>query len=207
MWRGIKSLDDWKNATQPIKLGSTSGAGDLAHDVPKLLSKLGGLKVKIVVGHKGGNPDMKLAAERGEIAGFCGSIEATRIVWGDAIDSGKANVLIQIAEKPDPMIPDVPTARSMLSDDNWSLLAASVANPGRMTRVFAFPPGTSSDKIKLIRKALLDTFADPKFLTDAKKARVSVNPVSGEEVEKLVKEMHGLSPATIDRLKNTLSSQ
>ncbi|TFH42172.1 MAG: hypothetical protein E4H01_13875 [Lysobacterales bacterium] len=204
---GIKSIDDWRNAKEPVKFGAISRQGDLAHDIPKLLSALAGLPVKIVVGHKGGNPDMKLAAERGEIAGFCASIEATRIVWGEALDAGTAQVLIQIAENPDPMIPDVPTAKKLVSDEDWLLFAAAVANPGRMTRVFAFPPGTPDDKVQLMRKALMETFADPDFRAEAKKLKVSVNPVSGEEVERLVAQMHSLPPATIERLKELLSGE
>ena len=204
---GIKSIEDWRNAKEPVKLGAISRRGDMAHDIPKLLSKLAGFPVKIVIGHKGGNPDMKLAAERGEIAGFCASIEATRIVWGEALDAGTAQVVIQISAKPDPMIPNVPTAKKLVSSKDWLLFAAAIANPGRMTRVFAFPPGTPDDKVQLMRKALMKTFADPDFRADAKKGKVSVNPVSGEEVEGLVAQMHSLPPATIKRLNDFLSSQ
>lgn len=203
---GITSLEDWKNAKEPVKWGAVSRSGDLAYGVAKLLKELAGLPTQIVIGHQGGNNEMKLAAQRGEIAGFCGSLEATRIVWGEAIDSGKANVIVQIAEKPNPKIPDVPMAKDLVTDDDWQLIAAAIVNPAQMTRVFAFPPGTPRDKVRLMRKAMAATYEDPDFIADAKKVGVSVNPVSGEEVERLVNQMHSLSPETIDRLNSLLSN-
>ena len=59
----------------------------------------------------------------------------------------------------------------------------------------------------MMRKARMKTFADPDFRADAKKSKVSVNPVSGEEVEGLVSQMHSLPPATIKRLNEILSGQ
>ena len=38
--------------------------------------------------------------------------------------------------------------------------------------------------------AFMATMKDPEFLADAEKAQLEITPVSGEEVEKLVKELY-----------------
>ena len=50
-------------------------------------------------------------------------------------------------------------------------------------------PGTPPDRVKLLREAFVKTMNDPDILAEAKKARMDVEPTSGEELESLVKEI------------------
>jgi tripartite-type tricarboxylate transporter receptor subunit TctC len=59
-----------------------------------------------------------------------------------------------------------------------------------MGRPFAGPPGIPDDRKRALRKAMEDTLKDPDFLADAKKRKMDVSPVSGEEIEKLVAEVY-----------------
>ena len=65
-----------------------------------------------------------------------------------------------------------------------------------MGRPFCRPPDLPADRVGLLRKAFMDTMKDKDFLADADKSQLEINPVSGEDVEKLVKEVYA-TPADI----------
>ena len=65
-----------------------------------------------------------------------------------------------------------------------------------MGRPYLAPPGLPADRVAVLRKAFMDTMKDKDFLADADKAQLEINPVSGEDVEKLVKEVYA-TPADI----------
>jgi hypothetical protein len=55
-----------------------------------------------------------------------------------------------------------------------------------------------------LRKAFADTLKDPEFLADAKKSKLDIEPVAGEELQKLVQNLYKLDPSTLARLKEVL---
>ena len=66
------------------------------------------------------------------------------------------------------------------------------------------PPATPKDRIQTLRKAFADTLKDPEFLADAKKSKLDIEPVAGEELQKLVQNLYKLDPSTLARLKEVL---
>ena len=65
--------------------------------------------------------------------------------------------------------------------------------------IFA-PPGTPADRVAILRKAFADTFTDPAYLADAKKAAVEVEPIKGETIAAILKEAYGAPQEIKDRL-------
>jgi hypothetical protein len=55
-----------------------------------------------------------------------------------------------------------------------------------------------------MRRALARTVRDPAFLTDTQRSRVEVDPVSGEEIERLVDGLFRMDPAFTARLRAVL---
>jgi tripartite-type tricarboxylate transporter receptor subunit TctC len=205
---GIKNMEDWKSAETPPKLGAIARGAEMAYSMPKLLETQADLPMQIIVGHKDGNPALKLAAERGEIDGFCASLEATTILLGDSLKSGDAHVVVQFGEEANQAIADVPLAKEFINTpDGVDLIRVAVAGPQRLNRAFAFPPGTPAEQVEEMREALMKTFEDPDFLAAAKKSNVNVDPVSGEEVEEVIAQMHAVSEDTLAKLKSILSDQ
>jgi tripartite-type tricarboxylate transporter receptor subunit TctC len=202
---GIKTADDWKNAKTPLKIGATSPGSEVVYASPRTLQTEAKFPMQIIVGHKGGNPALKLAALRGEIDGFCSSLEAANILMHDALKSGEAHIVIQLSDKPDPAIPNIPLAKDYVqTKDGAALIRVAVAGPQRLNRVFAFPPGTSDDKVAIMRKALAETYRDPAFLADAKKVKMNVNPVLGDESEHIIQQIGVDASKVHDRLKAVL---
>ena len=70
------------------------------------------------------------------------------------------------------------------SEDGRKIVQTGVFDYGAIARPYVFPPGTPKDRVAMLRKGLADTYKDPEFLADAKKARLDMSPLSGEEMEK-----------------------
>jgi tripartite-type tricarboxylate transporter receptor subunit TctC len=65
-----------------------------------------------------------------------------------------------------------------------------------MGRPFAAPPGVPADRAQALRRAFDATLKDPAFLAEAEKLKLDVNPVTGEEVDRLIAELYA-SPKDI----------
>ena len=67
-------------------------------------------------------------------------------------------------------------------------------------------PGIPADRVKILREAFMKTVNDPELLDDAKKKRLDLDPVSGEELESLGKEIIAQPPEVIERMKKLLGT-
>jgi tripartite-type tricarboxylate transporter receptor subunit TctC len=63
------------------------------------------------------------------------------------------------------------------------------------------PPDTPKERLETLRKAFAATLRDPEFLAEAKKTKLDIEPVSGEEIEGYVKQIYSMS----DKVKENLS--
>ncbi len=68
--------------------------------------------------------------------------------------------------------------------------------PHNFQRPFMLSPGTPKERLSILRKAFKATLEDPQFLAEAKKSKLVINHVSGEEIEKFVDQMLAISPET-----------
>jgi tripartite-type tricarboxylate transporter receptor subunit TctC len=66
------------------------------------------------------------------------------------------------------------------------------------------PPGTPKTRVQLLRKAFADTLQNPKFLADAKKSNLDLEPIMGEDLEKTVAKLFKISPAVKSDLSKAL---
>ena len=200
---GIISIEQWQAARQPVKLGGV-GPGDASYGMAKVLKEVLGLPVQPIPGYKG-TADIRLAAEGGEIAGGCWQWESIKVIWRSGLETGDANLVLQLVAKPHPELPKVPLAVSLAkTDEARTLLQAAVHDPNSITRPYSLPPGTPKDRVKILQKAFMDTMKDPEFLADAKKSQLDIDPVSPEEVEKTVARFFKLDATLIAKLREIL---
>lgn len=188
---GIKSVDDLK--TGEMTAGGTGPSDDTVQFV-KVINGTVGTKMRPVTGYPGGG-DVLLAMERGEVQGRCGwsysSLLSTRASW---IADKKINILLQLGLHKHPDLPDVPLVMDLpLPDEQKSILKLIFARQV-MGRPYAAPPGIPADRLAALRKAFDETMKDPAFLADAAKSQLELNPVTGEEVQKLVADIYRTPP-------------
>jgi tripartite-type tricarboxylate transporter receptor subunit TctC len=140
--------------------------------------------------------------ERGEVSGRCGwswsSVKSTHKSW---IDDKKMIVLVQLSLTKHPELPDVPLVTDYAKNDEQRAILKMVFARQVMGRPFAAPPNLPEDRIAALRGAFAATMKDPEFLAEADKTDLEINPVSGEEVEKLVKDVYATPAAIVAKAK------
>ena len=206
---GFKSIDDMRNAKEPIRCGSTGTSGT-DYMVARLLEEiLPPLKIHSVLGYPGG-PELDLAIERGEI--FCRTFTVETFFAREPYISWKKNGFVfnpfQTGRRRDPRLADVPTLyehmdRFKTSDSGRRLATVILAN-GTLGRPIFTSPGTPPDRVKILREAFEKMLKDPAFLDDIKKKKFELEPISGAELETIVKEVMSQPAEVIERLKKLL---
>ena len=200
----ITSIEKWQASKSPVKLGGIGGGAP--DDIARMLAATTSLPIQLVAGYKG-TSEIRLAAESGELAGGCWTWDSIRATWSKAIDSGTAVVVLQILAKPHPELPNVPLAINLAkSEEARQLIQVGIQEPSEYYRPYVLPPGTPKDRLQILRKAFQETLRDSELLADAKKARLDIEPVSGEEMAKMVAALFKLDPRTIAKLKDILGT-
>jgi tripartite-type tricarboxylate transporter receptor subunit TctC len=200
---GITDVDKWRASKTPVKLGGVA-PGQTPDNSARILKAALGLPVQVVSGYKG-TSQIRQAAESGEIAGGCWSWESMRVTWKEALKSGAALPVIQIVPKKFEGLDKVPLAIDLAKTaEARSLILAGVQNSSAFARPFALPPGTPKDRVQVLHQAFHSALKDPAFLAEAQKANLSIDPVTGEEMSRLVSEVFALNPATLAKLKEAL---
>ncbi len=198
---GITTFDALRNAKTPVKLGGVA-PGDTTYNTAKLLVAALKLPIQLVAGYKG-TAEVRLAAEAGEVAGGCWQWESIKSIWRQGLDSGNVFVVLQVNSKPHPELPNVANAVDFaLNENSRQLLKFGGHDPAAITRPYAFGPGTPKDRVQMVRNAFVETLKDPEFLADAKKSRLDTDPLTGEEVEKIVAALFQMDKSLVNQLKD-----
>jgi tripartite-type tricarboxylate transporter receptor subunit TctC len=165
-----------------------------------------GTKFKIIMGYPGGN-EINLALEKGEVdirgSNSWSSWKVTRPDWVIGANK-KLNVLVQIGLKRDPQLPDVPLLMELPSDANDKAALRLLSAPTTIGRPLFAPPNVPVDRVKALRAAFDATMKDAAFIEEAKKLKLDLLPVSGEELQKIVEEIVATPPGVVERLKVVL---
>jgi tripartite-type tricarboxylate transporter receptor subunit TctC len=203
-----KTLLDLRKAGEPPRCGA-SGVGSTGFYIPKLLEEIFGLKINLVTGYPGA-ADVDVAVEKNEvhcrgttISAFFGR-EPGR-TWAK---NGFVRFLVQTGDKRNHRLPDTPTIWELMDQEKGTeakrRLARVVLGPGAFGRPILATPGIPSNRVKILREAYTQMLKDPDFLADANKRQWEINPVSGERLEALAKEVINQPPEIIERMKKVM---
>jgi len=200
-----RTLEDLRNAKEPPRCGS-SGTGTTGHYFPRLLEEVFGVKSIIVGGYQGGS-QIDVAVERGEVvcwspvvATFVG--REPYVSWGK---KGFVRVVVQTGKKRDARLGDVPTIWELM--DRYKTPEASrklvqvVITGVALGRPILSSPGISAQRLNTLRQAYAKALTDPELLKEAAKRRWEINPLTGEELESLAKQVIVQPPQVVERMK------
>jgi tripartite-type tricarboxylate transporter receptor subunit TctC len=202
---GITTVEKWMASPTPVKIGSLS-PGTSPENTARILKATLGLPIQLVSGYKG-TAEIRLAAEGGEVAGACWSWESMRATWRNGLEAGDVIPVLQVTARPFPDLPKVPLAIDLAkTDEARRLIAVGVQNAASFARPFVLPPGTPKDRVQVLRRAFQDTLKDSAFLAEAEKAKLTIGPVTGEELERMVAELFTLDAGLVAKLKAILQN-
>jgi tripartite-type tricarboxylate transporter receptor subunit TctC len=202
VWHGtqFQNAEDLKRTK--ARMGATSFGAD-NYVLPTLSNAFLGTKMEIVSGYTAVS-DIFIAGERGELDG--GTCNYSSIAGKeDWIQEKKARILIQFGTERTPALPDVPTAIELATDEIGRRALQTYALKYKAAYPFVFPPGVPGDRVATIRAAFMETMKDPQFIGDAKRLGFDVDPVSGDDITKMMEEVDSAPQESIDRLKKLLS--
>jgi tripartite-type tricarboxylate transporter receptor subunit TctC len=206
-----KSIEDIRKASTPPKCGSTGTAGT-DYILARLLEETLGAKIETVLGYPGGS-EIDLAVEKGEVQ--CRGLTAAPFFGREPFISWRkrnfVNVLLYGGLKRDPRIPDTPTIYEIFDKENTPEESRRVADVilrgGDFGRPWVMPPATPPEVVKTMRAAYAKAMADSALLDEAKKTKLDVEYVPGEELQKLAEKMMSQPPAVVQRVKTLLGKK
>ena len=197
---GVKTIQE---ATQKELFAGISSQNGTSGFYGRILNDVLHTKLKLLVGYPQMN-DTLLAMEKGEVqafpSAFWGSLKANKADW---VREKKLILLVQYGLKPNPELADVPVARDLVkTEDDRQLLDAAMASL-QIARPYMLPPGVPAERVAAVRKAFLDTFADPDFKAEAARAALDLDaqPKTGEDVERIIAETYRAPQRVVDRLR------
>jgi tripartite-type tricarboxylate transporter receptor subunit TctC len=204
----FKTLDDIRKSAVAPKCGTT-GAGTPGHYFPRLMEEVLGLKFDLVTGYPGAS-DIDLAMEKGEVQCRGGTTSAFfgREPGRTWAKTGFVRVLVIGGAKRDPRAPDVPTIWEQMekykTPEAGKRLTTVLLSPGPFGRPIVGGPGIPADRVKMLRDGFMKAMSDPDLLAEATKRGWEPDPVSGERLEALAREVVSLPPEVISRMNVVL---
>ncbi len=187
---GLKTLDDVLKSNRPLKMGATR-AGSTTDDLPRILNKTLGTKFDVISGYTG-TATIRIAMQKQELDGVCFGWESARVTARSMLDAEGDEKLIPITihrKSNDPEVRNIPQITERIKGKENLATFMAWSRQYDFQRPLSVPPGTPKDRINILRKAYKATLHDPEFLAQAKKSKLIINYVSGEEIDKFVAEI------------------
>lgn len=187
------------------KLGAVSpGSTDLTFAI--LARDLLGLHVEPVRGYPGATP-IFLAMQSGEVDGQIVNLSSVRTSQLALWNAGKMRPLLQfgrLTRLAD--VPDIPTARELVSDPKSLALLDFAEQPFFMALPVAAPPGVPADRVAALRKAFMDMTRDSGFLEEARIGHFDLSPIDGEAVAKLIANLAATPRDVVSRFQEIVAA-
>ncbi len=199
--KSIRTVDDMKR--RQVAVGATGPSAGSAVDA-KVLAALLGINFKLVTGYPG-LTEVRLAANRGEVDGYCGLlVSSLKTDTADDHKSGRMTVAIQMGLKKHADLPDVPNAFDLVSKTEDRQLFSLIFGPWTYGRPLMTPPGVPAERVAALRNAVKATLDDPQFRAEARKINLEIQPVTPDAIEKVVAEIFATPQPVLERARDLL---
>jgi len=154
--------------------------------IPTALNDLIGTKFKIIRGYHG-SPPMALAMERGEVHAVGGmSWEAIQTTKPDWLAENKVRILYAQGARRLKELPNDPGLLDFAVDEKSRKILGLLGGGPDIGRAIVAEPGIPGERAAALRQALMATMEDPEFVADMRKRNLNVEPLRGEDVQKIV---------------------
>ncbi len=194
--KGVKSWDDMM-ARKEFVLGSTArGSGNYINGAT--LREVFHAPVKQILGFPG-SAEQRLAIERGELDGDCGSYSSIPPEW---IRDGLAHPFVRFTDKAPPDVPESAVyVGSFVKTQEQKQLLDVLDAADEVGRPFVMSKQVPADHVAIIRKAFNETMKDKAFLADMERQQLPVLPFTGEEAELIVNKLMRAPPEVLAKAK------
>jgi tripartite-type tricarboxylate transporter receptor subunit TctC len=196
---GIKTWDEMM-ARKEFLIGNTA-KGSNAYVNGAILRKVFHAPLRQISGYPGSN-EQRLALERGELEGNCGSWSAIPQDW---IVHHRINALVRFsAKRPADMPQSVPFVNDLAKSQEQKDLLTVLNAPGELGRPFIVAKDVPAENLKTLRAAFDAMLKDKTFLAEAGKQSLPLDPVGGEEAAGIIAAIYKAAPAMAAKVKDVL---
>ncbi len=196
---GIKNWDDFLNRKEIIFGATGKGTGNYVNGA--ILRNLFGVNLRQVLGFPG-SAEQRLAFERGEVDGDCGSWSS---VPPEYIRDNKITPIVKFSPVQARDLPaSVPYLGTFAKTDEQRQVLAVLSAAGELGRPYIMAKTAPVDRMQAIRQAFDETMKDAAFNAEAEKMMLPVDPISGEEATKLIANIYKSSPAVVAKAKEVI---
>jgi tripartite-type tricarboxylate transporter receptor subunit TctC len=201
---GIKTLDDLR--TKPLLVGAPSRTGD-TYLLPLSIKNVLHLdNLKLVTGYPG-TREIALAIERGELTGRVWDMEGIKAARPDWLTEHKINIIAQLAPTKNAEVPpEVPLVKDFVANEEDKKALDVIFTSTILARPYIAPPGLPPERAKALRDAFDATMTDPEFVGELNKLNLKFDPISGSEMEKIVRDAYALPDSVIQRVHKALAA-
>lgn len=178
---------------QELTIGATSRGGS-TRDYAVMLNKILGTKFKVISGYRG-SKGILLAVERGEVEGLCGyawsSLKKAKPQWAEGKE---VNIFVTFTMDPHKPMERLGAERiwKFLKTKKQRQIVEFFVKQQEFGRPYVAPPDVPADRVAILRKALHATWNSGEFREGADRIGLDINPISGEQIEKLLTELYAL---------------
>jgi tripartite-type tricarboxylate transporter receptor subunit TctC len=197
-----RNVDDLR--ANPIRMGATTSSADNSV-LPLIVNQVLATRMQVVTGYIGQN-EINLAVERGEVQGNNTGLSNITVNKADWLRDGKVRILLQFGAERLAALPDVPTALELAAAEADRALLRFYAVKFNMARPLFAPPDVPAERLAALRAAFDATMKDPQYLEEARRIGLDVNPLGGEGIAALIREVQATPQPVVDRLRELLAA-
>jgi tripartite-type tricarboxylate transporter receptor subunit TctC len=196
---GIKTWDDMMKRKEFL-IGATA-KGSNAYVNGAILRKVFNAPVRQIAGYPGSN-EQRLALERGELEGNCGSWSAMPQDW---LTHDKINPLVRFSpQRPADMAPGVPFIGDLATTSEQKDLLAVLNAAAELGRPFIVAKTVPPERVNVLRAAFRAALDDQAFRAEAQAQSLPLDPVPGEEAAAIINKIYSAPPELARKVKDVL---
>ena len=201
----VSNFGDLRNMEILFGASIASSTSDFSAVIAAVL----GAKIRLVIGYAGSR-EIGLAIDKKEVLGACGfawpAISVTNSGWFGP--EGSMKVLLQAHATGHPGLnrEGVPKAIDFATTDEQRQMLELFFSQEVFGRPYVLAPQVPKDRAAMLRKAFAETLADPELLAEAKRASLEIDPVSGEDVEKLIAKVYAAPKPLLEKIRKALET-
>jgi len=193
----VQSLEDAKRIETSL---AGTGPGSIAETVPRLLNAVIGTKFKLLSGYPASSEAM-LAMERGEVDGASSSWAAVKVGKQAWLRQNKIRIILQTTPERISELPHTPSLGEIGDTPEDKQVFALYASGSAIGRSLLAPPGIPAERAQALRTAFQAMAKDPDFVAEIQRLSGELEPMPGEQLERLVAQTLSTPAAVRERAK------
>jgi tripartite-type tricarboxylate transporter receptor subunit TctC len=199
---GVETADDLLE--KDLVIGATGFSND-NRTVPALVNEYAGTRMNIIPGYSD-RGEVYLAMERGEIDGWASTLDGlTQGEPARMLADGTMKVLLNLGWESPEGFADVPNLSAYVTDPDAKALLDFFLLPFQAGRPLAAPKGVPQDRLDALSVAFEETVKDPEFLAAMEAQDFAVDPIDGEAVAEIVKELYATPEAQLEAARKAVA--